>query len=349
MTVEAAIQLHLPTFHDRTLPELLELGTLAHRGGFDQVWVTDNLNHRNPFVVLTALASRIPLKLGTAVMVQYFHNPVDVADTAATISELMDGRELSIGIARGSGNTPHQVNIVKPISMLRETAQSLKRLLASEEVDFAEYPTVATYFNLVQGAPFKLGFAPAGPVRLYCGGNAPLSLDVGARLMDGIVFGGTLLAAHKTGRLGRLLRTAEETAPKKLTKVAEIKISVHPNGQKARSFVKRSVGSRMLSLRGRGYTDDEFRTLGVDPKGVDSIEAAHKRGTPRDGLAALVTDAMIDAIFVAGDPGYCKERMADVSAMAAGHGFDQLMFSELGPDAGEALRLLSKDILPAIR
>ena len=97
--MEAGIQLHLPTFRDFSLPRLLGLGKLAKAGGFEQVWVTDNLTHRNSFVVLTALASSIPIKLGTAVMVQYFHNPVDVADTLATLSELMDGRDLCIGIA----------------------------------------------------------------------------------------------------------------------------------------------------------------------------------------------------------------------------------------------------------
>lgn len=352
--MEAGIQLHLPTFKDYPLPHLLKLGRLASSGGFEQVWVTDNLTHRNSFVVLTALAMSIPVKLGTAVMVQYFHNPVDVADTVAALSELMEGRELSIGISRGSGNTPHEVNIVKPISMLRETAQSLKRLLAGEEVRFEDYPTLASYFNLIMDWPIKLGFAPASPVRLYCGGNAPLSLDVGARFMDGIVFGGTLLAAHKTGRLSKLLSTAETTAkeagrPEALRKIAEIKISIDRDRETAREFVKPSVAGRMLSLRGRGYTDEDFQTLGIDPSGVDCIEQAHNAGTPRNKLTGLVTDTMIDSIFVAGDPDYCRERMVEVGSMAAAHGFHQLMFSELGPDADAALGLLSDAVLPVVR
>src|SRR3954470_21660945 len=121
---EIGIQLHLPTFRHVTLPQLMDFARDAHAGGISQLWVTDNLRSRNQFVVLTALAMSAPLKLGTAVTVQYFRNPVDVADSVAAITELMDGREFGLGIARGNRNTPHYINVVKPVSMLRETGES---------------------------------------------------------------------------------------------------------------------------------------------------------------------------------------------------------------------------------
>ena len=127
---EIGIQLHLPTFRHVSLPEFIAFARDANAGGVSQMWVTDNLRSRNQFVVLTALASRVPMKLGTAVTVQYFRNPVDVADSVAAITELMDGREFGLGFARGNRNTPNYVRVVKPLAMLRETAQSLRRLLA---------------------------------------------------------------------------------------------------------------------------------------------------------------------------------------------------------------------------
>ena len=122
--MEAAIQLHLPTCKDIPIRELIDLGQTAKAGGISQIWATDNLQSRNVFVVLGALAANIGIKLGTAVTVQYFRNPVDLADSVAAISELMDGDELSIGLARGNPNTPNLVNTTKPISMLRETASA---------------------------------------------------------------------------------------------------------------------------------------------------------------------------------------------------------------------------------
>jgi hypothetical protein len=55
---------------------------------------------------------------------------------------------------------------------------------------------------------------------------------------------------------------------------------------------------------------------------------------------------MIDSIFVAGTPAQCREQMKEICTMARTYGFQQLMFSELGPDLHQALRLLCDEILP---
>ena len=68
------------------------------------------------FVLLTAIASRVPIKLGTAILVPYFRNPIDTADAFASLSELMGGREISVGIARGDyAQAGNQIHMIKPI------------------------------------------------------------------------------------------------------------------------------------------------------------------------------------------------------------------------------------------
>src|SRR5215831_19246794 len=79
-----------------TVPQWIELAELARRNNFDQVWINDNLGCRNVFVILTAIASRVPIKLGTAILVPYFRNPVDTADAFAALSELVDGYEKAL-------------------------------------------------------------------------------------------------------------------------------------------------------------------------------------------------------------------------------------------------------------
>src|SRR5512142_2191372 len=98
-----------------TVPQWVELADLARSHGADQVWVNDNMGHRNVFVILAAIASKVPIKLGTAILVPYFRNPIDTADALASISELMDGRELSVGIARGDyAQAGNQIRMTKP-------------------------------------------------------------------------------------------------------------------------------------------------------------------------------------------------------------------------------------------
>ena len=352
-SMETGIQFHLPTYAHISLPELIDLGKVAKAAGVKQLWVTDNLRSRNAFVVLAAMAANITINLGTAVTVQYFRNPVDVADSVATISEIMDGDELSIGIARGNGNTPNFVNTPKPITMSREMAQSLKLLLAGEAVSFGDYPALADYFNFNPTASFRLNFTPKTPIRLYCGGNGPLSLAVGGEFMDGLIVGGEFKAISGSGHLPTLLNNFEEGAAKagkssSFPKIAEVKLSVSRDKEAARAFARPTAGRRLLNLNRRGYGPEDILALGMTPEDVARLDDAERDGATEERFTELVTDAMLDAVFVAGESGHCLERLIELRHTAEQHGFKQLMYSELGPNVEESLGLLCDEILPAL-
>jgi len=344
---EIGVQFHLPTYAHVPLPHLVRLARQAVDRGVAQIWVTDNLRSRNTFVTLAALACQVPAKLGTAVTVQYFRNPVDLADMVASISELMDGRELSIGLGRGNSRTPNLIKTPKPVTMLRETAQSLRQLLEGNSVCFADYPSILSYFNFNPTAHFKLNFGPQTPIRIYCGSNGPLGMAVGGAEMDGLIFGGHYMAAIRTGRVPALLQTFDQAAAEAgkgdTPKVAEIKISLSKNRQAARDFVKESAGRRLLNMYRQGYGPEDIQKLGVDLEDVERLDRVEADGGDFDHL---VNDQMIDAIFIAGEPGHCLERLLEVRDTARSQGFRQLMFSELGPDVDEALELLCNDIIP---
>ena len=351
--MQVGIQLHLPTYRALTMPQLVELGRVAEAGGVGQIWVTDNLQSRNAFVVLAVLASNVPVDLGTAVTVQYFRNPVDVADSAAAISEIMEDRELAIGLGRGNSRTPNLIASPRPVRMLRETAQCLSSLLAGEAVTFSEYPNLGSHFNMMPEHTFQLNFKPRNPIPLYCGANGPRGLKVGGECMNGLIFGGEFKAVTGTGRMPELLRTfddaASAVAKKEMRpKVSEIKLSVSADRQKARAFARGNAGARMLNLYRRDYTAEEMERLGVSAESMALLDRAQSEGASRQEVTELTTDAMVDAIYVAGEPSECRERMAEVRATAQDYGFGQLMFSELGPDAEESLRLLCDEIIPAL-
>ena len=81
---------------------------------------------------------------------------------------------------------------------------------------------------------------------------------------------------------------------------------------------------------------------------VQRLDEAERNGASEKEFDALVTDAMVDAIFIAGAPGDCVERMLEVRDTARAQGFGQLMFSELGPDVDEAMALLCGQVIPAL-
>ncbi|HLY21003.1 MAG TPA: LLM class flavin-dependent oxidoreductase [bacterium] len=350
--LEFGIQFHLASTVDRyATPDLAALGEAAERGGFSQVWVTDNLGARNPFVVLAALAPRVRIKLGAAVVVQYFRNPVDVADAIATLTELTGGRELGVGLARGSlSKTPQYVRPSDPIAILEETAGMLRHLLAGDGVQFARYPALTSYFNLSPKGEGRLGMRPAGPVRLYGGGNGPRALEVAGRAMDGVIYGGSFLAAARAETIGRSVeiadRAAGRSAPgKTLRKVAEVNVSLSADRAAARRYARPFAATVIGHLHATGWAADDFRRAGVEPEDVGRLVAARRAGAPEDAAAAMVTDGMIDATIIAGDPRACAPRLDAACAAAARLEFHQVMFSKLGPDYGEAIGLLA-DWLP---
>ena len=351
--MEIGVQFHLPTYAHLRLPQLVDLARKGEAGGVSQLWVTDNLRSRQSFVTLAAMACNLKIKLGTAVAVQYFRNPVDLADSVATLSELMDGRELTIGQGRGNPRTPRLIRTPRPVSILRETAQSLRRLLDGEAVCFADYPALLDYYHFNPDATFQLNFSAASPVSIYCGSNGPRGLAVGGKHMDGLIFGGHYLAALRTGRVPELLDIFDSSLPNAdglnaAPKVAEIKISLSRDAEKAREFVRESAGHRVLNMYRQGYTHDDILKLGVALADVERLDVAESQGAAGKDLDELVTDSMVDAIFIAGTPGDCLERMLEVKETAWSQGFSQLMYSELGPDADEALSLLCGEILPSL-
>lgn len=180
-----------------------------------------------------------------------------------------------------------------------------------------------------------------------------MSLAVGGEFMDGLIYGGEYKAVDGAGRLPEALgifNSASIQAGKgqDLPKIAEIKLSVSRNSQAARSFAKQTAGRRILGLRRRGYSPEELNRLGVAVEDVDLLERADQDGAGRTQFEGLVTETMIDAICVAGDPEFCKEQMREISKTAQAQGFQQLMFSELGPDVSESLELLCDEIIPGL-
>ena len=175
--------------------------------------------------------------------------------------------------------------------------------------------------------------------------------------MDGLIFGWTTKLNATLGRVDRKLDIARQAAAASAREpgfraVTELKISVARDHAAARQFVRDnpSCARRTLGLRTRGYTDHELEQLGISPADVDALERAWQAGGNFADFSDLVTDAMIDASYVAGDPAYCAEQVAAFAKeVVRPSGFNQVIFSELGPDPVAAVGLIAESVLPALQ
>lgn len=125
--------------------EIIAQAELAERLGYDTFWVAEHHFHEygvvpNPAVMLAALAQRTSrLKLGTAISILTFHNPLTVAESYAMVDVLSGGR-LVYGV--GSGYLAHEfagysIEPAEKRERFDENLAAVKRLLAGERVTSA--------------------------------------------------------------------------------------------------------------------------------------------------------------------------------------------------------------------
>lgn len=88
------------------IPRAIELAQVAERLGFEAVWLAEhhftNYSHSSqPFVLLAHIAARTErIRLGTAIIPLPLHDPLLVAEQAATVDVLSHGR-LELGLGKG--------------------------------------------------------------------------------------------------------------------------------------------------------------------------------------------------------------------------------------------------------
>jgi alkanesulfonate monooxygenase SsuD/methylene tetrahydromethanopterin reductase-like flavin-dependent oxidoreductase (luciferase family) len=131
-------------------------------------------------------------------------------------------------------------------------------------------------------------------------------------------------------------------------KVCEINISASSDYEKARNFPKRYIAHMLVALEAMGFSQEEFRALGVDRRTVIQIKQTFEAGATIEQVSALVSDEMVDSGFIAGTPRDCVRPLEEMCAHAQKYGFDQICLAKLGPDYEEAITILSRDLLPSI-
>jgi 5,10-methylenetetrahydromethanopterin reductase len=316
--------------------------------GLTQVWTNDNLEYRSVLTSSAAIVARLPLKLGTAVTVPYFRNPIDLAMAFATISELTSGREISLGLGPGSRSIlTHQVERTKPLTIMAELATALRILFAGEAVRRDQIPVLASYFHL-NAERYALRFKTQSPIRLYYGPSLlkPAVLDLIAQHFDGVILQTLYGRADMEATLARL-QSARSESPlrERLRKVMLLNASLSRDRDAARQHAKRFV-SHIVS----GWPDEVLKQRGIDPQAIQAVRRAYTENRGVDYAESLTPDEAVDRLIIAGTAAECTERIAELFSLAARDEFTQIVIGvPLGPDIPEVIDLWSKEILPALR
>jgi probable F420-dependent oxidoreductase len=164
----------------RSLPQAIERVKLAESLGYESVYVT-HIAGRESLTVLTAYAmSTATIRVGSGVVPIYTRTPATMAQTAATIDELSDGR-LTLGV--GVSHRPvvevwHGQTIDKPVAEMREYLSIVRAILRGEQPP--------------NGSKWQTGFRLAGidprpAIPIYIAGLSPAMLRLAGEVADGVI------------------------------------------------------------------------------------------------------------------------------------------------------------------
>jgi 5,10-methylenetetrahydromethanopterin reductase len=351
-TGEIGIHFPLHVLNRYSLPDLIGLAERAANTlapfNFTRVWTNDNLEYRSVLASSAAILARLPVKLGTAVTVPYFRNPIDVAMAFATMSELTNGREISLGLGPGSRSilTRHVVR-TKPLAIMAEFAVALRTLFAAGTLNRGDIPILAEYFHL-NAEHYALRFKTPAPIHLYYGPSLlkPAVLDLIARHFDGVVLQTLYGIDDMESTLARLDAARSQTSGQPpLRKTMLVNASVSRDGHAARQHAKRFV-SHIAS----GWPDDVLAAKGIDPKAIQAVRQAYAENRGVDYASSLTPDEAVDRLIISGAPEDCIGRLQKLFELAARHGFSEITIGvPLGPDVPEAIDLWGKEIFPALQ
>jgi alkanesulfonate monooxygenase SsuD/methylene tetrahydromethanopterin reductase-like flavin-dependent oxidoreductase (luciferase family) len=183
---------------EQPAPELLDAIVAADELGYYGCYSADEIYHKDAWLLFAAAAQRTErIRIGPCVAPIYMREPTYVAQLAATLDELSDGRaEVVFGIGNMAMLEQYGVKWrgTRPIARLREAHHVMRTLLADGAIDFEgdfyRYSGVTTSSRPVQEhLPLKIGAMGVAPINeAFAAGDVQRALeatpeDVADRIM----------------------------------------------------------------------------------------------------------------------------------------------------------------------
>ncbi|MEO8261871.1 MAG: LLM class flavin-dependent oxidoreductase [Pseudolysinimonas sp.] len=262
----------LPTW----APEQLKpVARAAESAGLDDLWIwEDCFKESGPATAAAALAFTETITVGIGLMPAPLRNVATAAMEIATLERLFPGRFIPV-VGHGVQDWMGQIGgrAESPMSLLREYAVALRRLLDGE--------TVTVDGRYVHLDAVSLQWPSPEPSRLLLGGEGPKTLALAAELGDGTMFTSALVEQQISDNAALVLAAT----------------SGRPHQILAHLMVTRGDDARRLldaELHEWGRTSADAGIAAADPQEVaDAI----------DRLAALgVTTVVVHAVTAEPDP-----------------------------------------------
>ena len=290
--------------------ELVDLAVEAENLGYRSAWVAE-VAGPEAFSLLGAMATKTSrIDLGVAVVPAMTRSPALLAMAAGTVSQLLAGRSLGLGIGSSSHvivEQWHDAEFTPPLARVRETVEATRALLAGERGYEGAH---------VSSQRFRLTSPPAGPVPLFVGALGPRMLRVAGAIGDGVCL--NLMPASAVERqLAEVRRGAEEGGrelPDHFQVMARFHVVITEDPDVGRGLIRGAFGPYFAQpvynrfLEWLGHEDE-----------AEAISEAFASGD-REGVARAFHDALVDGVSLVGTAAEVSERLAEYGEAGVGVG-----------------------------
>jgi len=276
--------------------ELLDSIRIADQLGYYACYSADEIYHKDGWMLLAAAARKTErVRLGPCVAPIFMREPTYVAQLAATLDELSDGRaEVVFGI--GNVAMLEQYGVpwrgTRPIARLREAHRVMRTLLDEGSIDFAgefyAYSGVSTVARPVQEhLPLKIG-AMGGPKSMELAGEIADGLHTACAYSTkalGYAVGCFEAGVRRAGRSRRALDLGDSLLG-----------AIAANGEAARQ-----AGRILAAFYIPSMPPALLERHQISPEEVAPINDAFASGDVKGALAET-PNAIADRLVVAGTP-----------------------------------------------
>jgi 5,10-methylenetetrahydromethanopterin reductase len=310
---QSAMQLRFSVRFNNDMPAVrfARIAALAEECGFDQVWVSNDLFWQSGSVLVTAAANATSrIELGVGVFNPVSMHPAEIAMVAVSLAELTGGR-FRLGVGAGADRFLQWAGMTPdpPVKRTQAAIGEIRTLLSG-------------------GSPWAEEgrmHIDVAEVPIYVGAMGPAMLRMAGRIADGAL---PLLFPPRHYRVAAAQIAEGARAASRdvdgIDVAACIWCSIDASGQRARDAL-----AAKIAYYGASFSLDLLARAGLKPA---------------DFADGTVTPAML-ALGVAGDAedviAACTELVRD--------GARHVSFGPpLGPDPEVALRVLAREVLPAL-
>jgi alkanesulfonate monooxygenase SsuD/methylene tetrahydromethanopterin reductase-like flavin-dependent oxidoreductase (luciferase family) len=287
-------------FHD--ILAQIELGDQL---GFDAVWLGElHFGRRSsisasPLMILAAAAQRTKqIRLGTAVTLLPLHNPIKIAEEAAT-ADILSGGRLELGVGRGTAPihyTGYNVNQEESRERFEEALDVILKAWTQDTFSYQGKYFQAEELSVVPKPVQK----PHPPIRLAA--NSPDTFTIAGRLGTPI-FASPLI--NPPDKLREYLSVHREALQSGVKQDVALMFPVHVSDSRAQA--RQECETSLMHF---------FKAAGerLKPLGSATIKSFEAFQQVLERLERVTYDGVDKRMGVFGDPAHCIERIKALQA-----------------------------------